>query len=116
MGGCVVAVLQSKARVSHQVYGAPDDLLSLPSLLLFCFNSHVHFQITGSPLWASKYAFSCVCYHRGAGCPAHCLCCILLVAVGICWACVNFYVYVCVSVCARPAVGSWCLPPGPGIF
>lgn len=94
------AVSQSKARVSRQVYGAPDDLLSLPSLLLFCSNSHVHFRMAGSPLWGSKYGFSCVCYLRGAGCPAYCLChCLLLVAVGICWACVNFYVYVCVCVC-----------------
>lgn len=102
------AVLQSDARVSRQVCGALD-LLSLPFLLLCCSNSRAHFRMAGSPLWGSKYAFSCVCYHRGAGCPAHCLCCLLPALLGICWSGVNFYVSVCVFMCARPAVD-------PGVF
>lgn len=108
-GWTCCAMLQRKARVSI----APDGLLSLPFLLLFCSNSHAHFHVElGLHLWGSKYALRCVCYHSGVGCTACCLCCLLPVALDIRWACVSFYVYVCVSVCARPAVGSWCLPQG----
>lgn len=50
MGGWTCcAVLQSKTRVSQQVYGAPDGLLSLPFLLLFCSDPHAHFRMAGSP-------------------------------------------------------------------
>lgn len=111
------AVLQSKARVSRQVRSAPDNLLALPPQLLFLFQftrtlSHGFLSPLGN---LSMPPGVCV-IRRGAGCPAHCPCCLLPVALGICWTCVNFYVCVCASVCARPAVGSWCLPPGPGIL
>lgn len=113
-GWMCCAALQSKARVSRQVCSAPGDLLALPFWLLFLFQFHTHtFAWLALPLGDLSMPPAVCVSHRGAGCPAHCPCRLLPVALGIS---VDFYVCVCASVCARPAVGSWCLPPGPGIL
>lgn len=107
-----------------------------PCLSCFSFVPiHTHtFAWLGLPFWGSKCASSCVCHHRGSGCPARrlsspccsrcllglceflCVCTCVCVCTPCCWILVSsprawHILSMSVSACCgRPCTPSWSVP------